>query len=351
MTRGRWTRKGLVSILNAFIAFVIAPSSTAAEFLYVHNTYSGDISKISIPQHEVVATIPIGLYMDYVVASPDQQILYVNRIETLGVGRAPNIGTNGELIALSTVTDKIAWRMDLDGMPHHMAVSKDGKQVFVPYYDTWWIAVIDVEKREVVKKIFAGHGSHGTRLSPDGRRLYVGSMMYDTLSIVDTEKLEVVAQIPFQQGVRPFVFPADESIAYVQQSRLHGFEVVDLKTRKHLKQVHLPPLPDDVELPQFYPHNVNHGIELTPDETLLFVNASIADYVAVYTHPALALKKTIPVGREPNAIKFSKDGQFAYVSNRRSDDVSVISVTDLKEINRISVGMYPQRMAVVSIEE
>ncbi len=350
MRTGRRTGKWAVSILNALIALALAPASTAAEFLYVHNTYSGDLSKISIPEHEVVATIPIGLYMDYVIAAPDQQVLYVNRIETLGAGRAPNIGTSGELIALSTTTNEILWRMNLDGMPHHMAVSKDGKQVFVPYYDTWWLAVIDVEKREIVKKVFAGHGSHGTRLSPDGKRLYIGSMMYDTLSILDTETLTITTQIPFQQGVRPFVFPADESIVYVQQSRIHGFDVVDLKTKTHIKRVNLPPLPDDVELPQFYPHNVNHGIELSPDESLLFVNASIADYVAVYTHPTLDLKTTIPVGREPNAIKFNKNGQFAYVSNRRSDEISVISVPDLKEIKRIQVGKYPQRMAVVSIK-
>ena len=174
--------------------------------------------------------------------------------------------------------------------------------------------------------------------------------MYDTLSIVDIGSLEVTAQIPFKQGVRPFVFPKDESIVYVQQSRIHGFEVVDLISRKHIRTVSLPPLPENVEIPQFYPHNVNHGIELTPDESLLFVNASIADYVAVFTHPGLELQKTIPVGRDPNSIKFSKDGRFAYVSNRRSDEVSIIDVDAQTEIDRIPVGKYPQRMAVVSVD-
>lgn len=333
------------------VAVLAAGAAAGREILYVHNTNSGEISKVAIPEHEVIGTIEIGLYMDYVTASPDGKILYVNRIESLGVGRARNIGVEGELIAVDTRTDQILWRMHLDGMPHHMSVSKDGKRVFVPYYDTWWVAVVDVETREVVKKIFAGHGSHGTELSPDGKRLYVGSMLNDTLTIIDTDTLEVIDQIGFRDGVRPFVMTKDEKWMYVQQSWLHGFWVVDLERREKIRRVDLPPLPEHIRPPEFYPHNVNHGIGLTPDEKLLFVNGSAANYVAVYKHPELELITTIPVGEDPNAVAFSKDGKYCYVSNRRSDDLSIISVGELKEIKRLKLGQYPQRMVVIDVPE
>ncbi|HVR30056.1 MAG TPA: cytochrome D1 domain-containing protein [Thermoanaerobaculia bacterium] len=321
----------------------------AAEILYVHNTNSGQISKVAIPEHEVVGEIPIGLYMDFVTASPDGRVLYVNRIESLGEGRAANIGVSGELIAVSTLTDEILWRVPIDGMTHHMTVSKDGRHVFVPLYDTWWVAVVDTEQRAVVKKIFFGHGGHGSKLSADGRRLYVGSMMNDHIGIIDTETLEMIDRIGFPDGVRPFALTRDESRMYVQLSRTHGFAVVDPRERRLLRMVPMPTLGKQVEGDAFYPHNVNHGIALTPDETLLFANGSAIDVVSVFSHPELEHVKSIPVGRDPNSIAFSKDGRFAYVTNRRENTLSILDVGKLEEVKRLTLGDLPQRMVVVEV--
>ncbi len=175
------------SLLCAFGALAAAGLAAAREILYVHNTDSGEISKIGVPEHEVIGTIEIGHFMDYLAASPDGRVLYVNRIESLfPVERLANVGESGELIALDTQSDAVLWRLPLDGMPHHMSVSKDGRLMFVPYYDTWWVAVVDLAERRVIHKIYNGHGSHGTKISPDGRILYVGSMMNDPLSLYDS---------------------------------------------------------------------------------------------------------------------------------------------------------------------
>jgi YVTN family beta-propeller protein len=333
------------------LTLFLAGGASAKEFLYVHNTYSGQISKVAIPENEVAGEIEIGYYMDYVTKSPDNRTLYVNRINgDLPGARARNVGVDGELIAIDTRTDEITWRMHLDGMPHHMTVSKDGNRVFVPYYDTWWLAVVDVPARSIIKKIWIGHGGHGTNLSVDGKRLYVGSMMNDLLTVIDTEALEVVNAYPFRDAVRPFVFPADESVIYVQQSWLHGFIVLDPKTREQ-RTVHLPDLGREVPMPATYPHNVNHGVALKPGENELWVNGSVLDTVFVYTHPELELVATVPVGSDPNAIAFSKDGRFAYVSNRGSDDLSIIDTATYKEVKRLTLGKYPQRMVVIDVPE
>jgi len=221
--------------------------------------------------------------------------------------------------------------------------------LYVPLYDRPWMAIVDTEKHEVTGKFFIGFGGHGTRLSPDGKRLYVGSMFFDTLSVFDLETLMPVKVIPFRDAVRPFAFTRDEKTAFVQLSRLHGFEVVDLPTGNIVREVALPVLPSEVELPKFYPHTYNHGLELSPDEKLLLAAGSAADYVCAYSVPDLELLATIPVGKEPNWIVFAGDGLHAYVSNRKSDNLSIISVRDLKEIKRIPVGKYPQRMRIVDV--
>lgn len=45
------------------------------------------------------------------------------------------------------------------------------------------------------------------------------------------------------------------------------------------------------------------------------------------------------------------DGKFAYISNRGSDDLSVIDVETLLETKRIKLGKYPQRMVVIDISD
>jgi YVTN family beta-propeller protein len=332
------------------VAFICAtPAAPAAEYVYLENTDSGEISVIDVPGHTVVSTIELGTYLDDVTASKDGTVLYANRAISLGVPRAGRSAESGEIIAISTETEQILWRTPVHGWPNHVTLSADDSLLYVPLFDRPWMEIVDTEKHEVTGKFWTGLGGHGTRLSPDGKRLYVGSMFLDVLSVFDLETLRPVKVIPFKDAVRPFAFTRDEKTLFVQLSRLHGFEVVDLPKGEIVREVALPRLSPDVELPKFYPHTYDHGLALSPDEKLLLAAGSAAGYVCAYSVPELELKATIPVGKEPNWIVFSHDGSFAYVSNRKSDTLSVISVRDLKEINEIKVGRYPQRMRAVVV--
>jgi YVTN family beta-propeller protein len=93
---------------------------------------------------------------------------------------------------------------------------------------------------------------------------------------------------------------------------------------------------------------VNHGLALTNDGKYLVANASLSGFTAIYSVPDLKLVGTIPVGKEPNWVAFSRNGKYAYVSNRRDNTLSVISMADRKEVTRLTVGEFPQRMAVAT---
>ncbi len=54
----------------------------------------------------------------------------------------------------------------------------------------------------------------------------------------------------------------------------------------------------------------------------------------------------VTVGRDPNWIGLTADGKLAVVSNTGSNDVSLIDVSQQKEITRIKVGAAPKRLAV-----
>jgi YVTN family beta-propeller protein len=339
----------LVFLLALAYAFARPAIGWAEEFLYVENTDSGDISIIRVATLDVVGTIKIGMFPDDVTASSDGRIVYANRVQSMGHPFSKHAGEAGEVVAISTETDEILWRAPVHGWPQHLTLSADDRRLFVPLYDRMWIEVVDTEKHEVVNRLPAALGSHGTRLSPDGRRLYVGSMFMDVLLVIDLQTGRPVKRIAFKDAVRPFAFTHDEKLLYVQLSRLHGFQVVDLEKGKILRQVDLPALPEGTKLPEFFPFTYNHGLALSPDERFLFAAGSAGNYVCVYSHPDLSLAKTIPVGKEPNWIVFTKDGHQAFVSNRMSDTVSAISVDGLSETKQIKVGKYPQRMKMVDV--
>ncbi|HEX7038300.1 MAG TPA: beta-propeller fold lactonase family protein [Pseudomonadales bacterium] len=335
-------------LLTAALLLAFCGTAWAKPFLYVENSDSGHITVIAIPEHEVVATFYAGPHPDDVAASPDGRTLYVNN-QFYESADANAQGVN-EVVAFDTVTAEVRWRTPVPGVPHHMSVSSDGNWLYVPLFDKNFTAVIDTREKRVVRRIFGVYGGHGTRLSADDRRLYVGSMVTDALYAVDVETGEPVKVVNFEDGVRPFTFTRDERTAYVQLSRLHGFDVVDLEAGRIVRRVELPELPNDAPVMNAFPHTWNHGVELSPDERYLLAAGSATEYVAVYTHPALELVKVIPTGAEPNWIVFTPDGRYAYVTARASDEISVIDMNRLEETARIrSTGDYPQRMRVVDV--
>ena len=94
---------------------------------------------------------------------------------------------------------------------------------------------------------------------------------------------------------------------------------------------------------------MNHGLGISPDGRYLVANGSLIGITAIYSMPDLTLLGTVPVGREPNWVAFSSDSKFAYVSNRRDNTLSVISLGQRKEIARLQVGEFPQRMTTAVV--
>src|SRR5262249_7435957 len=150
---------------------------------------------------------------------------------------------------------------------------------------------------------------------------------------------------------RPFQLSPDGKLAYVQLSKLHGFVVVDLATGQVVKTVPLPtlgkPLPEPSAKMSLYV--MNHGLGLSPNAQYLVANGSLSGFTEIFTARTLELLGPVPVGTQPTWVAFSHDSRFAYVSNRVDNTVSAIDLAARKEVARIKVGDYPQRMTVATV--
>ena len=337
-----------INVVAATLLLVtpVAPASAATEYLYVANNHDGTISVIAIPEFEVVGVIDVvpdqalrpsggGTYADDVVLSSDGTRLYVSR------------GGLRDVAAFGLPAGELLWRLGTDGLADHFALSPDGRRLFVSVYSEDRVHVIDTTEGQELARIDSCSGPHGMRFSADGRYVYNGCMIGDALDVIDATSFERVGRHTFSEGVRPFEISADGKKAWVQLTRLHGFVELDLGEGRVTKTVHLP-VPPGVTAQQDFPHTAHHGLALRPDGTRLCAAGTVADYVALLSVPALDLLATVPVGTEPSWAIASLDGRYCYVSSRKSDSVSIIAFGDGRELARIRVGTYPQRMWTVA---
>jgi YVTN family beta-propeller protein len=332
--------------LGALVGLLLCGCAGAAELLYVGNSAEETIAVIDIPRHEILRKLHVEGNPDDVVGSSDGRILYVS-VGTTGnaSAMAPDAGA---VLAVAADTGRTLWKLPVSGWPHHISLSRDDRRLYVPVFDRQYVLVVDTKQHAVVTRMWGMWGMHVTRLSADDRVLYAGSMLTNMLFAFDTRGGKLVHTIPFAQAVRPFAITADQHLAYVQTSNLHGFHVVDLKEEKVLQTVALPALSPQTHVPERWPYNVDHGLVLSPNELYLLAAGSIAGIVEVYERATLKAVKTIPVGADPNWIVFSGDGRYAYVSCRGAGEVSVIDMESLSEVKRIrDVGAAPARMRVV----
>ncbi|WP_156448686.1 cytochrome D1 domain-containing protein [Mycobacterium sp. NAZ190054] len=326
------------------------------ELLYVGNFRGADVSVFDMETHDLVTTIPMVGEADGMKVQPDSlggsprgDAVYATRFPDKG--DPGKIKERGDVIALDPKTHEMVWRLEVSSQPNHLVVSPDGKRVYVPIRDRDYVEVVDVDSREIVGRAPCGWGPHGTRVSPDGKRLYVGTLWADQLSIIDTESLKMIGRVKTPEAVRPFCVTEDGAKAYVQQSKLHGFLVVDLKAGEIRQTVHMPVpesgfagRPDRTDI-----GTVNHGMEMSHDGTLLYAAGSATDMVVVYELPSLDILAQIPVGAEPAWLHLSADGKTLCATNRVEDTVSFIDTTTMTEVAREKAGTYPNRMGSVVV--
>ena len=338
-----------IAVVTAGAALAFAPlailHAQKQALVFVENSHSGDVSIIDAATLKVTGTIRIGQSPDEIVASPAGDVLYLSRIVRRDDGRPTG---NGELVAIDPAARAVVWRAPLRGSPNHIAVSPDGRRVYVTIVSGSWVDVVDVAKRNVVDSVEVGTGPHDIEVSRDGKTVYVGLIRGTDVTVFDADTKRVIRKIPFGQNVRPIALSHDESQLFVQLSHTHAITVVDPRTGTIVRRLAMP-LPPGKTLPDSMPIDVNHGLRITSDGKFLISNGSLFDLVAIWSLPDLRLVGTVPVGHDPNWIVLSPDGKRCFVSNRGSDDVSVIDLASRREVGRVKVGSYPQRMASVAV--
>ncbi len=242
------------------------------------------------------------------------------------------VTTFNRMAAFDISTGRKVWDRTYEAGCDRMAISPDGKILYVPSFEAAHWNVVNAETGDVITKIVTKSGSHNTIYSLDGSRVYLAGLRSTYLSVADTKTHTVVQTVgPFSKPIRPFTVNGRGTLVFVNVNDLPGFEVGDLRTGKMLHRVEFA----DYKPGPLKRHGCpSHGIALTPDEKELWVvdgaNNSMRVFDATVMPPRQTM--TIPLRDFPGWISFSIDGRQAYSSTGEIIDTStkkiVATLTD-----------------------
>jgi DNA-binding beta-propeller fold protein YncE len=328
-------------------------SSSTSRRLYVAETKEISVYDID-GGHSLVRRIAIPEAGEYkgIAASPALQRLFLSS------------HAKDELISIDLATDKVVWRKTLGTYVDSMAITPDGRTLYVPFrHEDCWRA-IDAATGTVKATMPVGRGQryevdpiadigpHNTWMNRAGTRVYLEVLTLPYVFVADTATNALLGKIgPFSRGVRPFAVTDNEKYVFASVDALLGFEVGRVRTGKKwggpkLQRIEArTPSERLAELsppPRRKPHSTpSHGINIRPDQKEIWMVDGVYGYLYVYDITRATPRQTaaIPLYRDskerphPGWISFGLDGRYAY-----PDDGPVIDTSSKKPVAHIPLS-------------
>ena len=171
-------------------------------------------------------------------------------------------------------------------------------------------------------------------LSSDGRMLYIAELTGESVAIIDSASGQLIKRIPIGGRVSGLALSADDKILYVtagqEDGKLISIDTADCEILQSLSTGHTPTSP-----------------KITSDGRMLLVCNRYKNTVSIFEIDEDMTVVTIPVLREPVAAAITPDNRLAVVANHlqagRSDvnhvaaAVSLIDLTTKQKV--IDIGL------------
>jgi DNA-binding beta-propeller fold protein YncE len=268
----------------------------------------------------------------------DQDFKFVRRIASAGIGpkgtpmnvkgicASPALGrlyasTLKTLMCFDLLSDKLLWEKPFKDGCDRMAITPDGKTIYLPTLEADAWHVVDAAAGDIRAVITPKSGAHNTVASRDGSEVYLAGLRSPQLTIADTAAAAAARTCgPFSAPIRPFTVNKDSTRCYVCLNELLGFETGDLKSGKKLNRVEVQGYKKGPVLRHGCP---SHGIGLTPDGTELWLCDAFNKSLHLFDNtkePAVQVT-TVKLRDEPGWVTFSLDGKYALPSTGEVFDV------------------------------
>jgi YVTN family beta-propeller protein len=196
--------------------------------------------------------------------------------------------------------------------PAGIAVTPDGKRLYVAENLTHKVAVVDLATRQVGAKIAVGEYPYDCEASSDGKRVYVSNWGSRSVAVIDTASNKVINNIPVGDHPNDLELTRDGRILYVANANSNTVSVVSTEQMKEIEAI------STALHPKSPIGSTPNAVALSPDEKTLYIaNADNNDVavVDVAKRGNSEVEGFIPTGWYPTSVRVSKDGRRIFVAN------------------------------------
>jgi len=203
--------------------------------------------------------------------------------------------------------------------PLNMALSPDGKELYVTCEASHTVIVVNVQRRQKVAEIPVGHHPTDVTFGPDGAKAYVSNRLDDTVSVIDVSARKVIATIGVGDEPHGVLTDASGKLVYVLNTSADSISVIDTTTLKELKRLSASRSP--------------WSLSLSPDGSLIYVTNNLSGFVkfrapsvsevtVIDTSRAVVEERiVVPAANLMQGIDWHPGGNFALITLNRTKNL------------------------------
>jgi YVTN family beta-propeller protein len=203
--------------------------------------------------------------------------------------------------------------------PLNMAISPNGKELYVACEASHTVIVVNVQTRQKVAEIQVGHHPTDVTFSPDGVKAYVSNRLDDTVSVIDVSSRKVIATIPVGDEPHGVLTDASGKHLYVLNTSADNISVIDTTTLKELKRLSTSRGP--------------WSLSRSPDDSLIYVTNNLSRFVKFRTPSVSEItvidtsravvedRIVIPAANLLQGVAWHPSGNFALITLNRTKNL------------------------------
>ncbi len=200
------------------------------------------VDLVDISQKKVVKVLPLKLPHNCYNTGDDHQ-MYCSSMGDKFIER----------IDLDTLS--AAEQIPTPGIPRPFAVAKDGKTLFSSLTDLHGFVAVDIPSKKVIETVDFGPApfdaipmeantpTHGMAISPDGKQLWLAGVVDDEVFVYDIAAKKVIRKIPAGHGPNWVGFSPDGKYCVVSNAGTNDASIYDTATYREVARVNVGKAP------------------------------------------------------------------------------------------------------------
>jgi len=246
------------------------------------------------------------------------------------------LGQDGHLEATSRESNPVDGIL-VNSFPVDLAINPVTDKLYVTNEFSHTVSVVDTKTDEVVSTIQVGLRPYGLDIDPIVNRIYVTNIDSDTVSVIDGSTDKVVSEISSVSNPVGITINSLRSMVYVTNIDENTLSMIDSVKGTVTKNITVGINPFAIGV---YQQDRNNDF--------LYATNSLSNTVSVIRSNSTTdvVIKNVTVGNFPVGVAVDQDRNIVYVTNMRSNSLTLIDAITNEVIKNVTVGNLPVGVAV-----